>query len=127
MSIRPRPLYRELTEAEQLLLDGLFQADREAAREALCSDLSPWVFRYDNKFVFMLKCSEGPVGEMTLVNSYHEAITLFGKDLFDQKREHFDLVTRTCCQILLHEPCYIVRTFRPNCSCFNQQTKGCKQ
>ncbi len=50
---------------------------------------------------------------MTLVNSIHEATQLFGKDLFDQKKDHFDPVTNACYQILLNEPCYIVRTFRP--------------
>lgn len=113
MSINSKPLDRELTQEEQLVANAFFQAKRDAARATVCADLSPWVFRYDNKFVCMLKCSEGPVEEMTLVNSCHEATTLFGKDLFDSKQDRFDAVTKACYQILLHEPCYIVRTFRP--------------
>ena len=113
MAIDPKPLDRELTQDEQFILNAFFEANRDATKAAICFDLRPWVFRYDNKFVLVLNCSEGPVGEMTLVNSLHEAIQLFGKDLFDQTKDHFDPVTNACYQILLNEPCYIVRTFRP--------------
>ena len=113
MAINPKPIDRELTQDEQFVLHTFFEAKRDAAKAAFCFDLSPWVFRYDNKFVLMLKCPEGPVEEMILVNSLHEATQLFGKDLFDQTKDHFDPVTKACYQILLNEPCYIVRTFRP--------------
>lgn len=112
MAMCSKPLDRELTQEEQLVANAFFQAKRDAARAAVCCDLSPWVFRYNDKFVLMLKCSEGPIGEMTLVNSCHEATTLFGKDLFDPKQDRFDAVTKACYKILLHEPCYIVRTLR---------------
>ena len=112
MAINPKPIDRELTQDEQFILNAFFEAKQDSAKAAICFDLRPWIFRYDNKFVLMLKCPEGPVGEMTLVNSLHEATQLFGKDLFDQTKDHFDPVTKACYQILLNEPCYIVRTFR---------------
>ena len=115
MAIDPKPTDKELTQDEQLqfILNAFFEAKRDEAKSALCFDLRPWVFRYDNKFVLMLQCSEGPVGEMIFVNSLYEATQLFGKDLFDQTKDHFDPVTKACYQILLNEPVYIVRTFRP--------------
>lgn len=127
MAISPKPLERELTPDEQLVLSAFFEARRDAAKTALCFDLSPWVFRHDDKLVCLLKCPEGPVGEMILVKSVHEATQLFGKDLFDQKKDHFDPVTYACYQILLNEPCYIVRTFRPKFTASQSPTKGCKQ
>ena len=113
MAINPEPTDKELTQDEKFILNAFFEAKKDAAKAAICFDLRPWVFRYDNKFVLMLQCQEGPVGEMILVNSLHEATQLFGKDLFDQKKDHFDPVTKACYQILLNEPCYIVRMFRP--------------
>lgn len=121
MAINSKPLDRELTQEEQLVANAFFQAKCDAAKAAICADLSPWVFRYDNKFVLMLKCSEGPIEEMTLVNSCHEATTLFGKNLFDPKQDRFDAVTKACYQILLHEPCYIVRTLRPTMVSFKTE------
>lgn len=113
MSINSKPLDRELTQEEQVVANAWLEAKRDSAIASICFDLSPWVFRYDNKFVLMLKCSEGPIGHMTLVNSCNEATTLFGKDLFNPNQDRFDAVTKACYQILLHEPCYIVRTLRP--------------
>ena len=113
MAISPKPQEKELTPDEKFVLNAYFEAQRDSAKASICFELRPWVFRYNDKFVLMMNCSEGPVGEMTLVNSLHEAITVFGKDIFDQKKESFDSVNKVCYQILLNEPAYIVRTFRP--------------
>lgn len=113
MAISPKPLERKLTPDEQLVLNAFFEARRDSARASVIFELRPWAFTHDGKFVLMMNCSQGPVGEMTLVNSLHEAISVFGKDIFDQKNESFDSVNKACYQILLNEPVYIVRTFRP--------------
>ena len=113
ISPKPEPLKRKLTPDEQLVLNAFFEARRDSARASVIFGLRPWAFTYDGKFVLMMNCSQGPVGEMTLVNSLHEAITVFGKDIFDQKNESFDSVNKVCYQVLLNEPVYIVRTFRP--------------
>ena len=114
MAINPKPLERKLTPDEQLVLSAFFEARRDSARASVIFELRPWVFTYDGKFVLMMNCSRGPVGEMTLVNSLHEAISVFGEDIFDQKNESFDSVNKACYQILLNEPVYIVsRSIRP--------------
>ena len=124
MAISPKILERKLTQNEQLVLSAFFEARRDSARASVIFELRPWAFTYDGKFVLMMNCSQGPVGEMTLVNSLYEAITTFGEDIFDQKNESFDSVNRVCYQILLNEPVYIVRTFRPKLTSSQSSTKG---
>lgn len=127
MAISPKPLERKLTPDEQLVLNAFFEARRDSARASVIFELRPWAFIHDGKFVLMMNCSQGPVGEMTLVNSLHEAISVFGEDIFDQKNESFDSINKVCYQILLNEPVYIVRTFRPKFTTSQSPTKGCKQ
>ena len=103
VAISPKPLEREFTPDEQFVLNAFFEARRDSARASVVFGLRPWAFTYDGKFVLMMNCSQGPVGEMTLVNSLHEAITTFGKDIFDQKNESFDSVNKVCYQILLNQ------------------------
>ena len=124
MAISPKPLERKLTPDEQFVLNAFFEARRDSARASVIFGLRPWAFTYDGKFVLMMNCSRGPVGEMTLVNSLHEAISVFGKDIFDQKNESFDSINKACYQILLNEPVYIVRTFRPKFTTPQSPTKG---
>lgn len=124
MAINPKPLERELTPDEKFVISAFFEARRDSARASVIFGLRPWAFTYDGKFVLMMNCSQGPVGEMTLVNSLHEAITVFGKDIFDQKNESFDSVNKVCYQVLLNEPVYIVRTFRPKFIEPQSPTKG---
>jgi len=124
VAISPKPLERKLTQDEQLVLNAYFEARRDSARASVIFWHLPWVFTHDGKFVFMMNCSQGPVWEMTLVNSLHEAITVFGEDIFDQKNEYFDSVNKACYQILLNEPVYIVRTFRQKFTDPQSPTKG---
>ena len=121
MGIRPDMISEKaLSPDDQYILKVWAEAHSEMVKWGICSDLNPWVFRYrvsecgnDTRFVVVLNCSEGPFGEMILVQSCAEACRIFGNDLFDQKKEHFDIVTAACYQILLHEPCYIIRARRP--------------
>ncbi len=124
VAISPKLLERKLTQNEQLVLNAFFEARRDSSRASVIFWHLPWVFTYDGKFVFMMNCSQGPVWEMTLVNSLHEAITVFGEDIFDQKSESFDSVNKVCYQILHNEPVYIVRTFRPKFTEPQPLTKG---
>ena len=105
-------LDRELTAWEELVLKAMHESMRDSATASICFDLRPYVFRHDDKFVFVLNCNDGPCYEMTLVNSVSEAIRVFGRDTFNNARL-FDPVTKACYMALLNEPVYIVRTFRP--------------
>lgn len=79
---------------------------------AIALSYSPFVLTLNGELVFLLRCSEGTVGEIVHCDCLQHAMNRFGKDTFDNKKKYFDQITYLCVEVLLRAPAYICRVCR---------------
>ena len=92
-------------------IDGEFKAAPERMNGIALVN-SPFVLTLNGEFVFLLRCSEGTVGEIVHCDCLHHAMDRFGRDTFDDKKKYFDKITYLCIYVLLRAPAYICRVCR---------------